>query len=128
MQNKLPAEAREFGRAFCALLRRVEPVQIDGLLHDNEELLGSGYRVVATPGHTPGHISLYSKKQSTVIAGDAMALENNQLVIANPQFTLDARGALTSMSKLLALGAQTIICYHGGTCFPGENSPEKVVQ
>lgn len=70
--------------------------------------------IVATPGHTPGHISLYLKNKKTLITGDAAALENSQLVIANPQFTLDIENAKKSISKILEYDAETYICYHGG--------------
>lgn len=119
MQEALPPDAQDFGHAFCELLRKVEPVAIDVLLHDNDELLGSGYRVIPTPGHTPGHISLYNKEHSIIIAGDAIALENNQMVLANPQFTLNIENASASMTKLLHINAQKMICYHGGECLLG---------
>lgn len=45
---------------------------------------------------------------------DAAALENNQLCIANPQFTLDIDNANKSISKILNYDAETYICYHGG--------------
>ncbi len=73
-----------------------------------------GCEIVGTPGHTPGHISLYIKNKKTLITGDAAALENNQLVIENPQFTLDVENANKSISKILDYDADTYICYHGG--------------
>ena len=115
MQKILPPEQQDFGKAFCELLRRVEPVEVDVLLHDGERLdCCGGCRVVATPGHTPGHISLFAEKESMVITGDAVALENGKPVIANPQFTLDMAQAEASMEKVFALKAKTYHCYHGG--------------
>lgn len=69
---------------------------------------------LAAPGHTPGHISLLMEKDSIVIKGDAMALEDGLPVIVNPQFALNLEQAATSMEKLLALKAKTYYCYHGG--------------
>lgn len=115
MQQTLPPEQQDFGRAFCDMLRRVEPVQVDVLLNDGEYMdWCGGCRVVATPGHTPGHISLFVEKESIVITGDAIALEDGKPVIANPQFTLDIEQAVKSMDKLLALRAKAYYCYHGG--------------
>lgn len=115
LQKHLPPDQQEFGRAFCAMLKAVEPAEIDTLLHDGEELgWCGGCRVVATPGHTPGHIALYLEQHKIAIAGDAIALENGRLVLANPQFALDIEGANVSMAQLLNLGADTILCYHGG--------------
>ncbi|WP_369282094.1 MBL fold metallo-hydrolase [Oscillibacter sp. GMB15532] len=119
MQETLPPEMQEFGRAFCDLLRRVEPVEIDGLLRDGEWLdWCGGCRVIGTPGHTPGHISLLLENESIVMTGDAMALENGLPVTANPQFALDREGAEASLEKLLALKAGAYYCYHGGVYLP----------
>jgi glyoxylase-like metal-dependent hydrolase (beta-lactamase superfamily II) len=94
-------------------LRSVRPVLADLTVNDGDDLCGC--KIVATPGHTPGHISLYLPDQGVVIAGDAMALENGVPAIANPQFTLDPKAAKASMDKLLSLGADIYVCYHGGT-------------
>ena len=119
MQKMLPPEQQAFGKAFCDLLRRVEPVQPDVLLSDGERLdWCDGCRVIATPGHTPGHISLYMENASIVITGDAIALEEGRPVIANPQFTLDMKQATESLEKLLTMKAKTYYCYHGGVYSP----------
>lgn len=115
MQEKLPPDMQDFGRAFCDLLRRVEPVSVDAFLQDGDKTdWCGGCRIIATPGHTPGHLSLFLEKASIVITGDAMALEDGRPVIANPQFTLDLRGAEAAMEKLLSLQADAYFCYHGG--------------
>jgi glyoxylase-like metal-dependent hydrolase (beta-lactamase superfamily II) len=115
LQKRLPAEQQEFGKAFCSLLRSVEPVQIDQLLREDELLpFCGGCQVLATPGHTPGHISLYLSEFDTILSGDAMALEQGRPMLANPQYTLDIEKANDSMQRLLSHPARTIICYHGG--------------
>lgn len=115
LQKTLPPEQRAFGEAFCGLLRTVEPVQIDCRLYGDDLLpFCGGCQVIATPGHTPGHISLYLPGFDTVISGDAMALENGKPIIANPQFTLDMEEAIASMERLLSFPAKRMICYHGG--------------
>lgn len=115
MQKTLPPAQQDFGKAFCEMLRRVEPVQVDCLLHDGEHLdWCGGCRVIATPGHTPGHISLLMEAESMIITGDAIALEKSQPVIANPQFTLNMEQATRSMEELLSMKACSYYCYHGG--------------
>lgn len=115
LQKVLPEEMQEFGRTFCNLLRSVDPVQVDQLLYGDERLPFCGEcQVISTPGHTPGHISLYLSEFNTIISGDAIALEDGKPVIANPQFTLDIEMANASMQRLLEHPAQKIICYHGG--------------
>lgn len=60
-----------------------------------------GIWIVATPGHMPGHISIYVRERKTLISGDALVVENGELAIANPQYTLDLVEAKKSIKKLL---------------------------
>lgn len=115
MQKHLPEEQKAFGEQFITLLKQVKPVKVDCVVRDGKmkEWCG-GCKIIETNGHMPGHISLYLPTFKTIIAGDAMTLENGKPAIANPQFTLDREAAIGSMNKLLGLGAERIICYHGG--------------
>lgn len=115
----LPQEKKDFGIAFCNMLRAVKPVDVDIEAEDDDILdLCGGLTIVGTPGHTPGHIGVYVHETKSLIAGDAAALENGELVIANPQFTLDIIKANDSLNKLKSYGAKEIICYHGGLYTP----------
>jgi glyoxylase-like metal-dependent hydrolase (beta-lactamase superfamily II) len=119
LQAQLPPQQQAFGRMFCDMLRRVEPVTVDAHLTDSQETgWCGGCQVLLSAGHTPGHISLYCKGLDAVIVGDAFALEQNTPVLANPQFTLDVEMAQRSMEKLLSLKARTYYCYHGGIYRP----------
>lgn len=108
-------EQKAFGEAFCRILKSVKPVDVDITVQGGEvyDWCG-GCTILDTPGHTPGHISLYLGSKDTIIAGDAAVLENGGLSIANPQFTLDMEKAAASINCLSSYGASTIICYHGG--------------
>ena len=115
LQGSLPASEREAGAAFIERLSALEPVAVDRTLRDGEALSpDSGIEVMYTPGHTPGHISLYLRARRTILTGDAAVLENGELAVANPRFTLDPEQARRSLAKLLACDADTFICYHGG--------------
>lgn len=119
LQATLPPEQQAFGQAFCNLLRQVEPVKVDNILDDGDVLdWCGGCQVIATPGHTPGHISLFLKEQGIVIAGDAFVLGDGEPVIANPQFAFDREKAAASIDKLRNLGAKTMYCYHSGAYHP----------
>lgn len=119
LQAQLPPQQQAFGRMFCDMLQRVEPVTVDAHLTDSQETgWCGGCQVLLSAGHTPGHISLYCKGLDAVIVGDAFALEQNTPVLANPQFTLDVEMAKRSMEKLLSLKARTYYCYHGGIYRP----------
>lgn len=72
LQPTLPKEAQAWGRQFCQRLAAVEPAAVDQTLTDGQLLPWcGGCQVLATPGHTPGHISLYLPTLHAVITGDA---------------------------------------------------------
>ena len=110
---QLPAEHNDWGLRFVDELQRIQRVRVDGQLADNDRI-EEQLIVVATPGHTKGHLSFYAPAQLTLIASDAVVLVDGQLEIANPQFTLDLKQAVESVQKLLALPLNRLICYHGG--------------
>lgn len=111
----LPEEQKQFGIEFCETLRKIKPVNVDILVKDGDYFdWGGGCQVISTPGHMPGHISLYLKETNSVITGDAAVIENNKLVIANPQFALDLELAKKSLEKLISMNADNYYCYHGG--------------
>ncbi len=115
MLNVMPEEQKPFGIQFCESLRRVKPVSVDIEVKDGEHFdWAGGCEIIETPGHMPGHISLYLKESSSVITGDAAVIEGNQLVIANPQYTLDIEASKASLHKLISLDADRYYCYHGG--------------
>jgi glyoxylase-like metal-dependent hydrolase (beta-lactamase superfamily II) len=96
-------------------LERLEPVGIDEYVEDGTRLdLAGGTRVISTPGHTPGHISLYVERSKVLIAGDALTAERGSLHGPNPSMTLEMRTAIQSIRRLADLDIDTIVCYHGG--------------
>jgi glyoxylase-like metal-dependent hydrolase (beta-lactamase superfamily II) len=97
------------------VLQRLEPVRVDEYLEDGSRLdLAGGIRVVFTPGHTPGHLSLYLERPKVLVAGDALTAEEGHLNGPNPSATLDTGEAAQSVSRLAELDVGTIVCYHGG--------------
>lgn len=92
-----------------------EPVDVGEALHDHDIFPWCGkVEIISTPGHTPGHICLYLHEFKTLIAGDALFLQNGELVISLPMFTYDMEQAKKSVKKLLDYDIEKIICYHGG--------------
>jgi glyoxylase-like metal-dependent hydrolase (beta-lactamase superfamily II) len=115
LYSSLPEDEKENADKFHQLLSSIKNVNVDLLLEDHQEFSWCrGAEIISTPGHTPGHISIYLKKGKTLIAGDALVVENGELGIANPQYTLDMREAKNSIKKLLNYDIERIICYHGG--------------
>ena len=58
--------------------------------------------------------NLNVKENKTLIAADAVVVENGHLEIANPQFTLNLQQAIASVKMMEQLDIETLICYHGG--------------
>ncbi|MFC4766028.1 MBL fold metallo-hydrolase [Effusibacillus consociatus] len=114
--DSLPAEVPEEWRmAFKAVLENPPKTKVDKTVADGEELqYCGGITVINTPGHTPGHISLYHKQSKTLIAGDAMIVVDGQLLGPDPQYTLDLNLSIESLKKLTRYDIETVICYHGG--------------
>lgn len=115
MLENMPIQEIEFGKWFIQQLKNLKHVSIDEKVHDGDWILDNECRVVATPGHTSGHISLYFPRLKSVIAGDAAVIENNDLLIANPHFCLNVEKAEQSLRKIKDLKAENYYCYHGGT-------------
>lgn len=115
IQKSLPEEKKQFGIEFCESLGRVKPVNVDITVKDGDCFSwAGGCQVISTPGHMPGHISLYLKETNSIVTGDAAVIENEELVIANPEFTLDLELAEDSLRKIISMDADNYYCYHGG--------------
>ncbi|MGF9966973.1 MBL fold metallo-hydrolase [Bacillus rhizoplanae] len=100
--------------------------KVDHSLEDGQELpYCRGIQVIYTPGHTPGHISLYLKESKTLVAGDAMICVNDSLRGPIEKTTLDMNKALASLEKYLDLDIESVICYHGGICI---NAPKEQIK
>lgn len=113
--DALPAEAKPSAEQFIRFLRSIEPVAVDRTVSSGEKLPWcGGIEIVHTPGHMPGHISLYLPSSKTLVAADAVVIEEGRLEIANPAYTLDLEEALRSVERLLDYDIERILCYHGG--------------
>ncbi|MDQ0859399.1 MBL fold metallo-hydrolase [Bacillus sp. V2I10] len=113
--DSLPDEEKPHAEQFIHFLQSIEPVPVDRTVSNNEQLPWcGGINIVHTPGHLPGHISLYLPASKTLIAGDVVVIEQGKLEIANPKFTLDLDEAVRSVQLLLDYNIEHIICYHGG--------------
>lgn len=115
LQDTLPEDQKVFGEQFCARYRGLRPVPVDAPLSPGECFdWGGGCEIVATPGHTPGHLSIRALDNAFLIAGDAAVAEGGRLAIANPEFCLDAAAAARSLEQLARYRCRQYICYHGG--------------
>ena len=108
-----------------ALYMNPPKAKVDHTLVDGQELsFFGGIQVIFTPGHTPGHISLYLNESKTLVVGDAMVLNNGAIQGPVPRNTPDMETAIHSLSKFLDYDIQSVICYHGG--YTNENIKEQI--
>lgn len=108
----MPAERRE---AMERLLAHPPRADVDTELQGGERLPSfGGIRVFATPGHTPGHISLYLERSRTLVTGDATVSDGGVLLGPREGVTLDMPQALASLATLATLDTAIAITYHGG--------------
>ena len=87
-------------------------------LVDGDQVLG--LRIVATPGHTLGHVSALDETSGLLLAGDAMVRDREiggttgeGIEASPPDFTEDAELALESVRILADLDFETVLFGHG---------------
>lgn len=114
-----------------ALMTRVIPQTMFNLTGQLEEIPSGGqlpflpgWRVLETPGHTPGHVSLWREEDRVLIAGDAlatadfdsyvgMATKKKQFARGGSPFTPDWIASKISVGKLADLEPSIVGAGHG---------------
>jgi glyoxylase-like metal-dependent hydrolase (beta-lactamase superfamily II) len=81
-----------------------------------------GLRMVATPGHTPGHIAVLDDVGGILVAGDALGMASGTLSGPSPQFTEDEAQAKDSIVKLGKLTFETLLVGHGEPILEGASA------
>jgi glyoxylase-like metal-dependent hydrolase (beta-lactamase superfamily II) len=104
-------------RLMFTLLRpfmKATPFQVDEILTDGQILpaLG-GLRVIETPGHTPGHISLFAPAVGVLFCGDSLVTDENGIHGSRSGLTWDDAEAREAERKQAALGARIVCSGHG---------------
>lgn len=91
------------------------PVRVGRVLHDGDEV--AGFRVVHTPGHTPGHVVFFRESDRLAIAGDLLAnanfIKGEGLGLPPWFFSDDPRQNLRSVFVLHRLRPSVVCFGHG---------------
>ncbi|MDQ3965898.1 MAG: MBL fold metallo-hydrolase [Actinomycetota bacterium] len=72
-----------------------------------------GLRVIATPGHSPGHLSFWQPERRLVFCGDVMVRRFGRLRLPFAAVTVDEDENKRSVRKLAGLNAATMCFGHG---------------
>jgi glyoxylase-like metal-dependent hydrolase (beta-lactamase superfamily II) len=106
-----------------SLINRLLAICVGGSGHPVERRLREGDRVgdftiIETPGHTPGHISLWRAADRTLILGDVLANQHpvtQKVGLIEPlaRFTLDPARNRQSVAAVAALGPRLVCFGHG---------------
>ncbi len=122
VQGEKPGQKRPTPEMLAGMPPQVQAVfanppkaTVTRVLHDGELLeIAGGVRVVATPGHTVGHLSLFVQQDGVLITGDALVSESGQLKFPVARATPDMPQALQSVKKMAELPVKAVLTYHGG--------------
>ncbi len=100
------------------------------------ELFGS-LRCIATPGHTPGHMSYFDEREGTLFTGDAMiSMAGKLTTVMTPPwwfpipriFSWDRDLANASSRKLLDVQPTTVVTGHGRVKMNGTAAMREALQ
>lgn len=102
---------------------RLRPGAIAHITREGETLpvfgAEGGLRVVETPGHTTGHISLYLPSRRLLFAGDAVRSNDGRLPLSPTPLNTDMTMALESVRKLATMDIEACLPGHGAPVLAG---------
>jgi len=104
-------------------LMKFAPVQVDEIIAEGLILpILGGLQVLETPGHTPGHISLFAPSAGILFCGDSMVADEKGLHGSRPGLTWNEVKARESEKKQAGLGAQIVCSGHGPVVMDAEGN------
>ena len=113
-----PAWLRRAARPLNGLLA-TRPVKVDIEVGDGDELpLAGGIRILHTPGHTPGSICVFLKRDSAVFTGDLLA-QRFGIKLPSIPFTVDVDRLRRSIARLADQEFSTA-CFGHGSALTGD--------
>lgn len=99
------------------LISRLEPVNEEEMELD----IAGGFRVISTPGHSPGHLSVYLEKYKALIPGDLMMYWKGNFSGPIRTFSSNIDDANESVKKVSRLEIEKLAGYHGQPYFGDVN-------
>lgn len=84
--------------------------------------------IIATPGHTPGHVCVYDIRNSVLVTGDALTGRGGGVELPVRDFTADYDEALRSVEYLGSLDFATALFGHGEPLMSGASAQVRALQ
>ena len=108
-----PGDVSRLGRLLTPFMRPAAPVRdVRALQAGAQRDIAGGLRVLATPGHTPGHVSLHLPAAGVLLAGDAVF--NLLRLTRGPALARSARShEAATLRQLAALDVEVLAPGHG---------------
>ncbi len=140
-KSKYPPPDATAGGGFMSLLAPFYPrgpidvsSRLQALPKDGSVPFLDGWRWIATPGHTQGHVSFYRESDGCLLVGDAFCTTKQESVLSiatqKPElhgppayYTSDWNAAKLSVEKLASLKPQTVAPGHGSPMSGTEVAP-----
>jgi glyoxylase-like metal-dependent hydrolase (beta-lactamase superfamily II) len=109
-----PGQPTSLVRRLYTMIFRAKPQVIDEIVTDGEVLpILGGLRVLDTPGHSPGHISLFAAQAGVLFCGDSMVGTDRGLRGSRPQMTWNPHLAAEAVARQAALKPRIVCPGHG---------------
>jgi glyoxylase-like metal-dependent hydrolase (beta-lactamase superfamily II) len=109
--DRLGITMKAISQKFGSLARG--PILVDQIVQDGD-LVGK-LRVIHTPGHTPGHISLYSQEDRALIGGDFLfnsVLGADGLFVPSAEVSIDPKIGAISARRVSELKFDKLLLAH----------------
>lgn len=131
MEGCAPMVPRTAATRFMQLLFAGPAYPVQRILHDGDEI--AGFRVIHTPGHTPGHVMYFRDSDRVAIVGDVLRNINpstGKVGLNEPPaaFTLDREENRRSIRKLAQLRPALVCFGHGPVLYDMEQLDRFVAQ
>jgi hydroxyacylglutathione hydrolase len=92
------------------IIYRTKTVEPDILLEDGDSI--GRFRVIHTPGHTPGSICLYNPENKVIFVGDNLRYSNGKIEGPINRLLPEPEKYKESMKKLAELDIEVILTGH----------------
>ncbi len=121
-----PTRPEWLGKSLAPLqgLWATTPVAVDVMVDDGYELpISEGVKILHTPGHTPGSISLYLPGEGLVMVGDVLS-NTYGLSLPSKAFTVNLAQEINSIRRLGTLEFDMVCFGHG---LPLKHNPRQTI-